>query len=88
MAERLGKLPHVRGGGAGLADGLFDAAAIDRDVARALGDLVGVARDLQRGLVLLLDRRRDRAGDFVDARDGLVDALDGLDRFPRRALNA
>src|ERR1700716_3621429 len=88
VAKCLRKLQHVRCGNAGLANRLLDAADIDRDVARALGDLVGVAGDLLGRLVLLLDRRRDRAGDLVDARDGLVDALDGLDRFPRRALDA
>jgi hypothetical protein len=36
VAERFRKLQHIRGGAAGLADGLLDAADIDRDVARAL----------------------------------------------------
>src|SRR3546814_5650485 len=51
-------------------------------------DLLGVARDLPRRRLLLLDGAGDGGGDLVDLADGLGDGADGAHRVAGGRLDA
>src|SRR6186713_193864 len=72
---------------AGLVGALGGVADVDGDVCSAAGGGPDALGDILGGAALLLDRARNRGGDFADALDGLADRLNRADRLFGRKLH-
>src|SRR5882757_9476891 len=68
-------------GATGIGGGLAHAANVQGNIARALCSLIGTARDLRCGSVLLFDGRCDCSGNRIDLSDRAAGGSDTGDYF-------